>query len=73
MNCECNRSGRPCQRTAKYPTHLGEMFCCACWHWLQWTLKVDTHGHSNESCDCPCGHEQTCERCGFYGKEDMPR
>jgi hypothetical protein len=31
------------------------------------------HGHSNESCDCPCGHEQTCERCGFYGKEDIPR
>ena len=31
------------------------------------------YGHSNESCDCPCGHEQTCERCGFYGKEDMPR
>jgi hypothetical protein len=31
------------------------------------------HGHSSESCDCPCGHEQTCERCGFYGKEDMPR
>jgi hypothetical protein len=30
------------------------------------------HGHSNESCDFPCGHEQTCDRCGFYGKEEKP-
>jgi hypothetical protein len=27
------------------------------------------HRHSNESCDCPCGHEQTCEGCGFHGAE----
>lgn len=27
------------------------------------------YGHSNESCPCPCGHEKTCEECGFYGQE----